>query len=119
MEHRKLVLPEHMNDHGVLFGGFLLKWLDEFAYMTASLEFPGHRFVTVAMHDVKFEHSVPCGEILCYAVEQSHLGNTSVSYVVRVSGQKAIGKGNDGVFFETQIVFVNTTEAGEKAPIRS
>ena len=40
MNHRKLVLPGHMNDQGSLFGGYLLQWLDEFAYITANMEFP-------------------------------------------------------------------------------
>ena len=29
-----------MNSQGSLFGGYLLAWLDEFAYITAQLEFP-------------------------------------------------------------------------------
>ena len=41
MDHRKLVLPEHLNDQGSLFGGYLLKWLDEFAYISANMDFPG------------------------------------------------------------------------------
>ena len=40
MEHRKLVLPEFLNNQGYLFGGNLLKWVDESAYITASLDFP-------------------------------------------------------------------------------
>ncbi len=29
MDHHKLVLPEFLNHHGFLFGGYLLKWIDE------------------------------------------------------------------------------------------
>ena len=35
----KLVLPEHLNQYGFLFGGNLLKWIDEVSWM-ASLDFP-------------------------------------------------------------------------------
>jgi hypothetical protein len=30
MENHKLVLPEHLNQYGFLFGGNLLKWVDEY-----------------------------------------------------------------------------------------
>ncbi|MEI7902842.1 MAG: acyl-CoA thioesterase, partial [bacterium] len=39
----KLVMPEHMNHYGLLFGGNLLKWVDETAWMAASLDYPGSR----------------------------------------------------------------------------
>ena len=56
MQHRKLVLPEFLNDQGFLFGGNLLKWVDESAYITASLEFPDNRLVTVSLSEVIFKH---------------------------------------------------------------
>ncbi|MCZ6665748.1 MAG: hypothetical protein O7B81_10610 [Gammaproteobacteria bacterium] len=42
MEHHRIVLPEYLNDQGNLFGGYLLKWIDEFAYITVNIEFPNH-----------------------------------------------------------------------------
>lgn len=49
MESYKLVLPEHLNHYGYLFGGYLLQWVDETAYIAATLDYPGSNFVTVAM----------------------------------------------------------------------
>ena len=66
MEHRKLVLPEFLNDQGYLFGGNLLKWVDESAYITASLEFPGNRLVTVSLSEVNFKNPIQPGEMLCF-----------------------------------------------------
>jgi acyl-CoA hydrolase len=117
MDHRKLVLPEHMNDQGSLFGGYLLHWLDEFAYITANLEFPGHRFVTIALNDVAFRHPILCGQILRFAVSQKRLGNTSVEYLVEVFGEKSPDI-DEKVLFATSITFVNVTESGAKQPIR-
>ena len=117
MDHRKLVLPEHLNDQGSLFGGYLLKWLDEFAYITANMEFPGHRFVTIALNNVTFRHPIRCGQILCFSVNRTRLGKTSVEYRVEVFGEKGQVK-DKGVLFATTIAFVNVTEAGEKAEIR-
>jgi acyl-CoA hydrolase len=117
MDHRKLVLPEHMNDQGSLFGGYLLKWMDEFAYITASMEFPGHRFVTIALSNVEFKHQILCGQILCFSITNSRLGNTSVEYNVEVFGE-IDGAREKGTLFATTITFVNVTEDGKKAPIR-
>ena len=52
MENYKLVLPEHLNHFGDLFGGNLLKWVDESAWIAATREHPGCRFVTIAMDEV-------------------------------------------------------------------
>jgi acyl-CoA hydrolase len=115
MNHRKLVLPEHMNAQGSLFGGYLLKWLDEFAYITAQLEFPGHRFVTIAMNNVVFRHPIECGQILRFSVNRSRVGRTSVEYDVDVYDDHAADK--DLVLFSTQITFVNLDDEGRSAQI--
>ena len=36
MESYKVVRPEHLNHFGHLFGGCLLKWVDEIAWIAAS-----------------------------------------------------------------------------------
>ena len=74
MEHFKLVLPEYLNPGGSLFGGYLLKWIDEVAFMTACLEFPDHRFVTIALDDVTFKHRITSGEILRFVVTLQCIG---------------------------------------------
>jgi len=117
MNHRKLVLPEHMNDQGSLFGGYLLKWLDEFAYITASMEFPDHRFVTIAMNNVEFKHPILCGQILRFGISRARLGGSSVEYLVEVYGEKSKNVA-EPVLFATSITFVNLTETGEKKQIR-
>lgn len=117
MNHRKLVLPEHMNDQGSLFGGYLLQWLDEFAYITANLDFPGHRFVTIALNDVEFKHPIQCGQILRFCVSRDHLGKSSVRYLVEVFGEK-LPDSEDKVLFATSISFVNVDAAGAKQTIK-
>ena len=86
MDHFKLVRPEHMNHYGFLFGGYLLQWIDEIAYITASVEFPEHRFVTVAMDNVEFRERIQTGEVLRFAVERARIGTTSVQYRLRAFG---------------------------------
>ncbi len=117
MNHHKLVLPEHINDQGNLFGGYLLKWIDEFAYITASLDYPTNRFVTVSLDNVVFKEPINCGDILCFIVAEEKLGNTSVRYTVTVLNEREIVE-NRKTLFQTGITFVNVSVEGEKAPIR-
>jgi acyl-CoA hydrolase len=117
MEHRKLVQPEHMNEKGALFGGYLLKWIDEYAYITASIEHPGNRFVTIGLDKVEFRHPIALGEILRFCVSETRKGTTSVSYLVEVFGEKEAAS-DDTALFATHITFVNLDDKGGKAPIR-
>jgi acyl-CoA hydrolase len=117
MKHYKLVLPEFMNEQGVLFGGNLLKWIDEFAYITASLDHPQHRFVTISLDNVVFRKPIQVGYILCFDVAQVRLGKTSVSYDIKVYNAKDSAHVSE-LLFETNIVFVNINAQGNKEPIR-
>jgi len=112
MESHKLVRPEHLNHYGYLFGGYLLQWVDEAAYVAASLEFPGSNFVTVGMDRVEFRKSIRQGAILRFVVERSRLGTTSVHYEVRAF----VGVDPEPAF-TTQISFVKLDESGVKAPL--
>ncbi|WP_101760543.1 acyl-CoA thioesterase [Oceanicoccus sp. KOV_DT_Chl] len=111
MQHRTIVLPEYLNDQGFLFGGNLLKWVDEYAYITASLEFPGNRLVTVSLDQVNFQHPVLPGEILRFDISCLRRGNTSLQYHVEVIGEKLAG--HDQPLFATNISFVNVGADGK------
>jgi acyl-CoA hydrolase len=116
MENYTTVLPEHLNHYGYLFGGCLLKWVDEFAYIAAKIEFPGHHFVTVALDKVEFKHSIRQGQILRFSINLAKLGNTSVQYHVQVFD--ACDPTEPGTpLFVTTITFVNVDEHGRKQPI--
>ena len=113
MENYKLVLPEHLNHYGYLFGGHLLKWLDEFTWIAASLDFPGCQFVTVGMDRVEFRKSVKLGAVLRFDVQQSRQGRTSVSYEAKVFSD-VIDTGEEELVFSTQVIFVRVDDNGNK-----
>ena len=87
MEHHRIVLPEHLNDQGNLFGGYLLKWIDEFAYITVNIEFPTHQFVTIAMDNVEFLAPIPGGHFMILKAMVNYTGRTSMEIGVRVEGE--------------------------------
>jgi len=102
-----------MNEQGALFGGYLLKWIDEFAYVTASLDYPGNAFVTISLDNVVFRKPIKVGYILCFNIVESKMGNSSIEYEVEVYNAKE-GAKNKSLLFETKIVFVNIDASGKK-----
>lgn len=107
MENHRLVLPEHLNQFDFLFGGYLLKWVDEMAWMAATLDYPECLFVTVGMNDVSFRKSVRGGSILRFETERDRVGDTSVTYMVRVFRE-------DVEIFSTDVSLVHVDAAGRK-----
>lgn len=114
MQTQRLVLPADLNQYGFLFGGRLLAWIDEATWIAASLEFPRCRFVTVAMHEVRFHHSVREGTILTIDSRLRNQGNTSVTYSVQVVDTR---RPEPQVLFATTVTFVNVDENGNKQPV--
>ncbi|MGO9013782.1 MAG: acyl-CoA thioesterase [Dissulfurispiraceae bacterium] len=116
MENYKLVLPEHLNQFGYLFGGNLLKWVDEIAWIAASLDFPGCKFVTIGMDKIEFRKSIKKGSILRFLVERVKIGKTSVQYAVNVFNEDIESGDAEGVF-STNLTFVRVDDEGNKAGI--
>jgi acyl-CoA hydrolase len=114
MENHKLVLPEHLNHYGYLFGGNLLKWVDEISWIAASRDYPGCKFVTVAMDRVEFRKPVRQGAILRFVVDRGEVGRSSVRYGVRVFSDD-IETGVEQEVFATEVTFVCLDARGAKA----
>jgi len=117
MEHHKIVLPADLNDYGSLFGGTLLKWIDEIAYIRVSLDFPEQRFVTIGLDNVVFKHAIKQGQILKFRCKNTRIGKTSVTYHVQVVGAR-YDRSSDKILFENNITFVCIDADGNKAPIK-
>ena len=116
MENHKLVLPEHLNHYGFLFGGHLLKWVDEYAYIAATMEYAGSNFVTIGMDTVEFRKSVRQGTILKFIVEKDREGTTSVQYLVHVYRCNNLEESN--FTFSTRVTLVRIDDSGRKMPLR-
>jgi len=116
MENHKLVYPEDLNHYGYLFGGILLKWVDEISYIAASLDYPNCNFVTIGMDKVEFRKSVKEGSILKFKTNKKKEGRTSVQYTVDVY-KEDIKTGSGGIIFSTNITFVCIDENGKKKSI--
>ncbi len=116
MESYKVVRPEHLNHYGYLFGGFLLKWVDEISWIAASRDYPGCQFVTVAMDKVEFRRSVRQGTVLRFKSRRSKVGDTSVQYTVKVYADD-LATGAEESVFSTHVTFVCLDSEGLKVAL--
>ncbi len=112
MKSYKLVMPEHLNQFGHIFGGNLLKWADEYAWIAASLDYPKCKLVTVGMDEVSFKANVKEGLILEFELEKVNVGTTSVQYHVVVYSN--LREDEKKLIFETNITLVNLDENDRK-----
>jgi len=59
----RVIFPSTLNTQDSLFGGNIMKWMDEVAYITA-VRYEREKMVTVSVDKIKFQKSVCCGSII-------------------------------------------------------
>ena len=116
MDSYTLVRTEHLNHHGKLFGGQLLKWVDEYAWLAASRDFCGSVLVTRAMENLEFRHAVPNGSIMHFVMKMTHQGRTSATYSVDVYADMP-GHSDEKLIFTNSVTFVAVDSEGNKVPL--
>lgn len=111
-EKTLLIRPEYLNQHGTLFGGYMMKWADDLAFSAASLTFPKANFVTRRMEAFDFTSPVGNGDIVKIRSQVERLGNTSC--VVKVS---CVNARTENLVFRTSAVMVHLDPQGRKASV--
>lgn len=104
-----LVRHKDLNHAGTLFGGAMMAWADELAYIAASLSYPGCEFVTKIFEQFDFISGPGQGAIVRIDAQVLSKGRSSVR--VHVSG----AWGGQPIF-STHTVMVNVRH-GRPVPI--
>ena len=94
----------------------MLKWVDEFAWIAASLDYAGNMLVTRAMNQIDFHQRVRSGAILRFNVLPNQRTEHSVTYEVNVY-EDAPGASTELLVFTNKITFVAVDSEGKKARI--
>jgi acyl-CoA hydrolase len=109
---RKWVKPEDLNPNGTLFGGSLLRWIDEEAAIYAIVQLENHRVVTKFISEINFVSSARQGDIIELGIMAIHFGRTSLTLRCLVRN-----KLTHTIILEIEkMVFVNLDENGTPAP---
>ena len=109
---RKWVRPEDLNGHGTLFGGSLLRWIDEEAVVYAVIQLGNRRVVTKYMSEIEFVSSAELGDIVEIGLIATGFGRTSVTMRAEV---RNVVTGRQILTVE-RIVFVGLDEHGRPVP---
>lgn len=106
---RKWVKPEDLNQHGALFGGRLLQWVDEEAAIMAVAQLGRIDVVTRHMSAIDFVSRADRGDLLELTYRVSKFGRTSITLSCRVDNAVT---GAEVLTLE-QIVFVAVDDNGD------
>ncbi|SPJ35314.1 acyl-CoA thioesterase [Kushneria phyllosphaerae] len=109
---RKWIKPEDLNPNGTLFGGSLLKWIDEEAAIYAVIQLANSRVVTKYMSSINFVSSARQGDIIELGITATRFGKTSLTLHCVVRNKIT----HKNILTIDEIVFVNMGEDGRPAP---
>lgn len=109
---RKLVKPEDLNTRRTLFGGQVLKWIDEEAAIFAVCQLGSPNIVTKAMSEINFVSTAVLGDILEFGMELVDVGKTSITMACDVRNKMT----KQSVIKIDKIVFVLLDENGKPKP---
>jgi acyl-CoA hydrolase len=109
---RKWVRPEDLNANETLFGGSLLRWIDEEATIYAIIQLGNQNVVTKYMSEIDFVSSSRQGEVIEMGLRATAFGRTSLT--MRAEVRNMITRHR--VLVIEKIVFVNLDAGGLPAP---
>jgi acyl-CoA thioesterase YciA len=109
---RKWVRPEDLNANGTLFGGSLLRWIDEEAVVYSVLQLGNGRVVTKYMSEINFLSSARQGDLIELGLVATEFGRTSLT--LRAEARNMISRRS--ILTIDRIVFVSLGEDGLPAP---
>ncbi len=81
---RKLIKPGDLNANNTLFGGQLLKWIDEEAGIYAMTKLGNPRVVTKFMSEINFVSSASQADVIEIGLEFISIGRTSITFRCKV-----------------------------------
>ena len=109
---RKWVKPEDLNANGTLFGGSLLRWIDEEAAIYAIIQLENHRCVTKYISEINFVSSAKQGDIIELGMEATHFGRTSLTIACEVRNKLT----RKTILKVEKMVFVSLDENSKPEP---
>ncbi len=109
---RKWVKPEDLNPNGTLFGGSLLKWIDEEAAIYAIIQLGSQRVVTKLISEINFVSSARQSDIIELGITATDFGRTSITMRCEVRNKIT----RKSILTIDKMVFVNLGEDGQPAP---
>lgn len=109
---RKWVKPEDLNPNGTLFGGTLLRWIDEEAVIYAIVQLGNPLVVTKFISEINFVSSARQGDIIELGIKATEFGRTSITMRCEVRNKIT----RKTILSIDKLVFVNLDQDGNPVP---
>lgn len=109
---RKWIRPEDLNANGTLFGGSLLRWIDEEAAIYVMIQLGNERVVTKYISEINFLSSAQQGDIVEMGLRATRFGRTSLEMRAEVRNLFT----RQSILTIERIIFVNLGPDGSPAP---
>jgi acyl-CoA thioesterase YciA len=109
---RKLIKPSDLNARGTLFGGQVLKWVDEEAAIFCVCQLGTAKIVTKLISDINFVQTAKQGDIIEIGCELVKFGTTSITISCDVRNKTT----KQSILKIDKIVFVVVDENGKPIP---
>ncbi len=81
-----LMMPQHANIAGTVYGGSILSIADSAAYVCASRH-AGPRCVTVSVDQVDFREPIKIGQLVTFKASVNFVGKTSMEIGIRIEAE--------------------------------
>jgi acyl-CoA thioesterase YciA len=113
---RVLPMPADANQHGDIFGGWIMSQVDIAGGVTAARRARG-RVATVAVNAFQFKQAVFIGDVLSFYAEIVRVGTTSITVEVEVYAQRNPDKLETVKVTEATLTYVATGEDRRPRPV--
>ncbi|RFU70963.1 acyl-CoA thioesterase [Peribacillus saganii] len=110
-----IVLPPDTNNHGTMFGGKLMAYIDDVAAISA-MRHARNFVVTASTDSVDFLHPINEGDAVCLEAFVTYTGRTSMEVLVKVISENLLS-GDRHVCAISFLTFVAIDETGRPTPI--
>lgn len=105
---RKMVAARDLNANGTLFGGRVLEWIDEEAFIYASCQLDTESVVTRSISTVEFLASARQGDVVEIGMKATAFGRTSITLHCEVRNKRTMQR----ITAVDRIVFVHVDANG-------
>jgi acyl-CoA hydrolase len=109
---RKMVAARDLNSNGTLFGGRVLEWIDEEAFIYTACQLDTESVVTHSISEIRFIATARQGDIVEIGVEAISYGRTSITLRCAVRNKRS----RQIITEVERIVFVKVDENGRPIP---
>lgn len=84
---RVVMMPRDTNQYGTIFGGVILSYIDQAAFIEARRH-GNHRWVTVSVDRVEFHCPVHVGDVVSFRTKAERLGTSSITVRIVVEAER-------------------------------